>query len=120
MLSGPRLFFRSTAADGVRPASPAPVTGMPRAFAAAMSIAAFRPPVVRRSLRFGREFRRSAGKGVRSRMEEITVNGLRRVMSSCFEDSGVEGLLNAGSVSWKVVISKVGLRDSKCLAAIPW
>ena len=99
MLSGPRRFLRSTAADGVRPASPAPVTGMLRAFAAAMSIDALRPPVVRRSLRFGRDLRRSAGKGVRSRMEEMTVNGLRRVMRSCLVDSGVEGLLKAGSVS---------------------
>ena len=50
------------------PAAPVPQTVTPCAFAASISKDRFRMPVVTSNFSFGRRFRRSAGKGVRSRM----------------------------------------------------
>ena len=80
MLSGPVFFFTGVVAESVLPPPSVPVTLMPSLFAAARSIEAFLGPVVRRSLRFGSFFKRAAGKGVRSRMEEMMTKDFRRVL----------------------------------------
>ena len=51
-------------------------------------MAALRGPVVRRSLRFGREERTAAGKGVRSRIVDMIVNGCRRAVSAAWSVGG--------------------------------
>ena len=70
--SGPRVFLLAVG-EVVRPFPRAPVTWMPSSLAATRSMLAFRMPVVRRSFRFGSWARRSRGKGVRSRIEEMMV-----------------------------------------------
>lgn len=68
--------------------------------------------MLRRSLRLGRLFSRDAGKGVRSRMQQMIWKGASRVMRA-ERPSGVEGL----RVEGKEVMLRLGMWE-KCLGAM--
>ena len=94
VLSGPLSRFFASADEeeqDERPLPSVPVTRMPSLEAASMSIPLLRREVLRRSFRLGSWEKREAGKGVRSRIEEITVYGLRRSMSWAWISGVVEG-----------------------------
>lgn len=90
VLSRPLLIFFGPV-ESVRPLPSAPVTGIPSLFAATISTDRFLWLVDNSSLKMGSLSRSAAGNGVRSRMVEMTVLGLRRLTNACSASSEVEG-----------------------------
>ena len=68
----------------------------------------------------GSSRRRSAGKGVLSRMDEMIVYGLRRVTSSSFWDCVVAGWEKEGRVDGMYVMSSWEVSGEKYFAETDW